>query len=441
MKRKPPRRKHTPPAAAPVTLTIEGLAFGGDGVARLDGKTVFVEDAYPGDTVRARYTVEKKTWARAVAFEIVEPSPYRRPAPCPFVADCGGCPWMELDYAEQLRWKRDAIASSLCRIGKIDVAVDEPLAAVAEYGYRARVRMGAIYKGSDLSFGFRRRRSDELIPVNRCAVANDKINTMIPAFAVACAQADIADRVTEVLFEAANPAHKGRVVATVKGQVDERMAERILKATDGAGGIRLVSTGGKREADAGELFLKMQVAEGATLRLGPGSFAQINPEQNRVLVATALDRAGPKADKTFLDLYCGAGNYAIPLALAGGAVTGVDVSDDNIRDARFNSGRAKVVTASFSKEDAAMAARDLAAGGLTFDTVVLNPPRAGAPDAVAHLAAIAKERIVYVSCSPPDLARDAKTLVGAGFALTRVTPVDLFPQTGHVETVALFEKE
>lgn len=421
-------------------MTIDGLAFGGDGVARLEGKAVFVGGAFPGDVVTARIVADKKTFAKAETVAVTAPSPHRRASQCPFVADCGGCPWMELAYAEQLRWKTDAVRQSLNRIGGVDIDVADTIPAPEEYGYRARVRLGARMDGDRLILGFHRRRSQTLAPVTRCAVANDRINEMMAAFPEAARAAGVADKIVEVALEAADPSLPGRAVVTMRGEVDAKRAEKLLAGLTGAAGVRLISTSGKQRADAGALELSMSVADDVRLSFGPEGFSQINPAQNKTLVATVVAWVEPAPERTIYDLYCGAGAYAIVCSLAGGAVTGVDLSKGNIRDAQRNGAANGALTAAFSCEDAAASARKTAEVGMRFDAAIVNPPRAGAPETVRALTRTVTDRIVYVSCSPPDLARDAKILGDEGFVLTKAQPLDLFPQTSHVETVALFTK-
>ena len=421
-----------------VELTVEGLAFGGAGVARAaDGVTVFVRGGYPGDVALARFGRRKKRWAEADAARIITPSPQRRQPVCPLAESCGGCPWMGFDYPAQLEWKRRIVRELFVRIGKLEVE-PEPAAGGTQTGYRARVRMRVTGDEKGAQLAFRRAASNALVPVRSCAVASGAVNAAIAQVnGCLAARPGFAAGVEEIEIEASG--HGGRVVVTPRGAGPSRGDMEALLAAGGAvrGGAVARDKG---PALYGDPYLETSLGEGVALRHGPGAFTQVNPEQNLVLIRRAMDMARPTPGTTALDLYCGIGNFSFPLALAGMAVTGVDSSKAAAEDAVYNRGRLGVSLADFTREDAVHAAARFAARELAFDAVILDPPRGGAAELIADAAKLARQRIVYISCDPPALARDAAALNQLGFAPRRLALVDMFPHTAHIESVLLMER-
>lgn len=417
---------------------MEGLAFGGAGVAHgPGGLTVFVRGGYPGDVALARFGRRKKRWAEADAARILTPSPQRREPVCPLAHVCGGCPWMGFDYAAQLEWKRRIVRELFARIGKLDVE-PEPVAGGAQTGYRARVRMRVTGDEKGAQLAFRRAASNALVPVRSCPVATDAVNALIGQVnGHLASRPGFAAGVEEIELEASG--HAGRVVITPRGGGPSRGEMEAMLAACAA--LRGAAVKGKnRPVTYGDPYLETSIGEGVALRHGPGAFTQINPEQNHVLIRRAREMARPAPGTTALDLYCGIGNFSFPLALAGMAVTGVDSSKAAVEDAVYNRGQLGMSLADFSSEDAARAAARYAARGLGFDAVMLDPPRGGAAELIGDAAKLARERIVYISCDPPALARDAAALARLGFAPVRLALVDMFPHTAHIESVLLMER-
>ena len=419
---------------APVVV-IDRLAAGGDGVGRIGAKVAFVPQTAPGDEVEVGVLEERRTWCRARVLRVLKPGPDRTPPPCPSFGSCGGCDWQHLTYEAQLAAKRSIVEDALRRIGHLDPpAIAPTLPSPLELGYRHRARLHVARRGAAAVFGFFRPGSHDVVPLEGCPVLH-------PAL----------DRLLAVLSEA------GRRQPSAFSRCREL---RIDTGWDGTA-VRLIPRGGQGEpvsitgAEA-QALRDMEAALGfrlllgdasrEPLPLGPGSealattgetFTQVNLRQNQALVDLAISLAGPVPGEEVLDLCCGLGNLALPLAARGVQVTGVDLDGQAILQARENArrlGRA----ATFVRDDAAAAVRALVGAGRRFPLVLLNPPRTGAREAVAALPALCPSRVVVVSCDPATLARDAAALAASGYALEDARPVDLFPQTAHVETVALF---
>ncbi len=389
---------------------------------------IFVPGAAPGDRVRVRVVEQHGNWARAVMLHRCAPGPAFREPPCPWVGACGGCPWQHVDYATQLAAKERNVRESLQRIAGVVALRPLPiLAAPAEWAYRHRIRP---HTDARHAVGYRRPRSHDLVEIGHCVIAEAAISAALPALRtlVASLATPIAD--VEVASNG-----RGAIVVDVaaRGRFAERDAatlEAWLRATPTVAGIGLRGRDWTRRF--GETNVTVRAAPDApptTQRLG--TFTQVNAAANRALVRTVVDLVGPGAP--VLDLFCGAGNLSLPLARVAASVVGVDQNPDSIADAAASAGAAALRNVRF---EAAAADRFVRRHGLAgASLVVLDPPRSGAAAVIAQLARLAPPRIVYVSCDPATLARDVRTLAGAGYAVDRMQPIDLFPQTEHVETV------
>lgn len=422
---------------APV-LVIDRLAAGGDGVGRSGAKVAFVPRTAPGDEVEVEVCESRRTWCRARVLRLLKPGPDRVVPPCPSFGSCGGCDWLHLGYPAQLTAKRSIVEDALRRIGHLDPpAIAPTLPSPLELGYRHRARLHIARHGGPSSFGFFRAGSHDLVPVGECPVLHPALNGVLgvlaetgrrqPSAFALCREARLDSgwdgAAVRLLFRGG------------RGEPAEipRAAARALREKAAARGIRLL----------------LDDTSGEPLALGPGpdalvttgeTFTQVNLRQNLTLVDLAIALAAPVAGEEVLDLCCGLGNLALPAAARGARVTGVDLDEQAVFQARENArrlGRA----AAFLRDDAGAAVRALAEAGRRFPLVLLNPPRTGAREAVAALPALSPARVVVVSCDPATLARDAATLAASGYLLDTARPVDLFPQTAHVETVALFRRD
>lgn len=419
------------------TLTVERLAAGGDGIGRIAGKVAFVPLTAPGDLVEVGQVEDRRTFFRARVRRVVRPSPDRVEPVCPAFGVCGGCSWQHLAYRAQLDAKRAIVAEALRRIGRItSAAVADTLPSPQAYGYRHRARLHAGRRDAAVVFGFFKAGSATLVPLEGCPVLHRALEATLRALARAGSR------------------HSAEFARCGEARADTDWSggavRLILRAPDGA---PLALSAGAAQTIREELAhcdvsLLCGDDTDKPLRLGPGAealvttgeaFTQVNLAQNRTLVATALELAAPRPGEETLDLYCGLGNLSLPLSAAGARVLGIDQDAASVRQAQENARRLGR-PADFAVGDAAAAARGLSASGRRFPLVLLNPPRTGARETVECLGALAPERIVLVSCDPATLARDAAALLAQGHHLEEARPIDLFPQTAHVETVALFSR-
>ncbi|MDO3376688.1 class I SAM-dependent RNA methyltransferase [Geoalkalibacter halelectricus] len=418
-------------------IRIESLAFGGSGVGRLGGKVVFVAGAVPGDEVRIRPVREKKHFMEAEILEVLVPSPDRRVPPCPVFGQCGGCQWQSLPYARQVFWKERIFADFLLRqVGVESQVMGSLLAAPNEWAYRSRVQFKCYQSPAGFVMGFYRRGSHFVIDVDHCPIAAAAINQALGLFRDWLSQSPCPEAIPQVDLAVDD---EGQVAAIVHClAADPRPLAAYLAPRVGEQGLALyVQTGRKHTLTQvqGPGRLCIHPLDASPLRLGypVGGFAQVNLAQNRRLVAELLQAVGSPTGLRVLDLFCGMGNFSLPLAAAGAAVVGVEDFAPAIVQAEDNS-LANGLTARFLCRPARQAlTQDLLRE--RFDLVVLDPPRSGAREVIPELLRMRPERIVYISCDPATLARDLKPLVHNGYQVRGARGIDLFPQTYHLESL------
>ena len=421
-------------------LCIDALAYGGSGVGRLDGKAVFVPLTAPGDQIRCRIVQDRKRYAEAEMVELLEAAPQRRVPPCPVFGDCGGCQWQHLPYGEQCRWKERIFAETLQRQARIEASVLRPLVpAPDEWGYRSRVQFKCRQTEGGFVMGFYRRGTHYVIDVASCPIAAPRLNEVLALFRRWLPESSCPQLVPQADMEVDD---EGRVRVTVHalGPAGPALAEYLRPLAEQAG-ISLYMQFGRKETllqVCGEEALHILPLGAGSLRLayGAGGFAQVNLEQNRQLVREVCSAAALTGQERVLDLFCGMGNFSLPLALQAGEVVGIENYAPAIRQAELNARVNGLSHTRFQSRPAEAAIRDVTTGN-AFDLVVLDPPRTGAYEVVRELLRMRPPRIIYVSCDPPTLARDLVPLLHGGYDVVSSRPFDLFPQTCHTESVTV----
>jgi 23S rRNA (uracil1939-C5)-methyltransferase len=410
-------------------LEVSALTHGPDAIARHDGKVIFVPGAAPGDRVRARVIGDRASYARAEVLDVISRGPVHRSPPCPWVTSCGGCAWQHVRYEAQLSAKARNVHEALARIAGVEARRELPIiAAPGEWTYRHRVR---LHVDGSRALGFLAPRSHRVVAIDSCAIADPALAATLPVARRAVGALTV--RVEEV--ELATNGRGGVVMLLTAAPGTAALSARDaatltgLVRDDGVVGLRV--RGRDLDRAFGDPTLSVASEPGApAVMLPAGSFTQVNPAANQLLVAAAVAMA-ERATRV-LDLFCGTGNLSLPLARRGLDVFGVD-RDRAAIAAAANAAKAEGVTAAFEADAADRFLRRQGCRGA--DLVVLDPPRGGAADVAAQLARLAPPTIVYVACDPATLARDVRTLADAGYVVDRVQPIDLFPQTPHVETV------
>jgi len=401
-------------AAAPeVEVDVAELAAGGDGVARVDGKVVFVAGAVPGDRLRVRIVEQHKSFARGAIAELIAAGADRVEPPCPLFreAACGGCQWQQLAYPAQVAAKAHIAAAALRRLVAAGLVIEPVTAPVPPYGWRRRARLHWVRRRrGEVIIGLHRPRSDRVVDLRACAQLEPALEAVL---------APLHDRLGPGLGGSGEielvAGGDGRVHVAVRGPCAPDAAAALVDA-GAVAGVRL----GRRVFGAAGVELE------AGVRGGAEQFAQASTDGNRALIELVDQASRPRDRLRVLELHAGSGNLTRVLADGAAEVVAVDRS---IPDPFPLAGvRAR-------RGDAAAETAALAAAGERFDLAVLDPPRTGDLTAVRALAELGPGRIVYVSCDPATLARDADVLVAAGYRPQRAWPVDLMPQTAHLEIV------
>ena len=432
-------------------VQIDRMSYGSAGVGRLaSGKTVFVEGAVAGDKALVEVQKDKKSFARAKALEIAEPSPERAQRPeC--TANCSGCPWRDLAYGAQLRAKRANVVDALVKNAGWDKSRAESLvgdarASKRQWGYRNKIELGC---GKDarglLALGFFREGTHELEAVPNCPAAVRPLQKLPKALSGALRYAlgeescglfrvgvrgSLRTKDVEVALWTTPGAFPRAVAAKTLNSACKPTSVVRVMAEEGA--ARKVK---KVEALSGKGCWEEQLCDQRFLVSAP-SFFQVNTAQAEELVGLVLEGLAAGPESYVADLYAGGGTFSIPLAAAGADVVAVEAAGSSVRDLRRNAERAGVQVEVVGGD----AARELPELG-QLDALVVDPPRAGlAAGVAASIAAAAPKRVAYVSCDPFTWARDVALLEREGYRLVSATPVDMFPQTYHIETVSIFER-
>lgn len=412
-------------------VEIERLAFGGSGIARKDGKVYFVKGGLPNDIVDIKVTSDKGKFAEAVIENIVEPSGDRVEPPCRVFHACGGCQLQNLSYPAQLREKENILRETLQRIGGIGHVPAEPISASpSEYGYRRRVVLSAWYFSGGWHIGFYREMSSANVEIDSCPVADGVINKAV-------------SRLSHVLSSIADPGYPlEKVYLSSDGaKAHITLLPRFKSAPASLGSLARhlkryeetenVSMSGGDEAEFELSF------SGLRFLTAPSVFTQSNTPVNEALIGTVLEWAGLRGTETVLDLYSGAGNFSIPLAASAKRVVSVEVNKRSAALAKRSAALNGLNNITYHIAPCEEYLRDEDPEVRPLDIAVLDPPREGAKEAVAGIARLAPEKVIYVSCDPATLARDVRMFGDSGYALERVKPFDMFPQTYHIESVSL----
>jgi 23S rRNA (uracil1939-C5)-methyltransferase len=444
----------------PVELTVDKVIKGGLGLGRLaDGQVVMVPRVLPGERVLVELRRQHKQYQEADLLEVLVPSPQRIPPVCPVYETCGGCDFQHATYDEQLRLKNGILGETLCRAGlcreeELADLLGAPLASPQTFGYRQRIRL-QVTQGVMGYFG---RHSHKLIPVFRCPLAGEGINSVLAAlFASREFQSLLSNASAIELLE--NPGHNSIILLihyTRKTRPGDHQAAKLICQALPLLEAVIFSVEGQAKGpcfnDTGEIPLSGLLVEFSlpgklcgqplTLGLEPGGFCQVNLGQNENCIKLLLEWTRGMQPTKALDLFCGMGNFSLPLAMQGWDVTGMDMQRSTIRSGVRNAETAGLGDrCRFSQESATKAARRMLAEKATFDCLLLDPPRSGCAELIPMLPGLGARRIIYISCDPATLARDLAGLIQAGYRLAEVRLVDMFPQTGHQETMARLERE
>ena len=424
---------------------IASLNHDGCGVGHCDGKVVFVDGALPGEEVRFRYVNRKRRFDTGVAQEILVPSPYRVEPRCAHFGICGGCRLQHLDPAQQLSAKEGVVREAFTHIARIECPEWAPPIAGPIFGYRRKARLGArvVDKKGGLLVGFRERRHSFITPLSLCHTLDARIGQRLVDLKAVMEGLSCPESIPQIEFAAGDEA-AALVFRHLRDLTDaDKQALAAFGDVHGlgiyaqAGGPETVQSIGGRAAP-----LRYALpAFGVEISFGPTDFIQVNGETNKAMVAQAVDWLRLDRESRVLDLYCGLGNFTLPMARRAAFVFAVEGAAALVDKGRANACHNGLDGIEYATADLDSTALADLLGNRSFDAALLDPPRTGALAAVQVLASRQVPRLVYVSCNPATLARDAQWLVqSGGYRLVRAGVVDMFPHTHHIEAMALFER-
>lgn len=423
----------TDPAKEELTLRIDSLTYGPYGVGRVGQRVIFVPLTAPGDEVEARIVEQKKNYIIGELTRLVKPSPLRQLPPCPYFGRCGGCPWQQIQYEGQLAAKAKSVEDALRRIGKLAGFELLPiLRSPQEYHYRLRIRLQA---DKHKRLGFHQAFSHALIEIDSCLIANPQLDRQL-SHAKEWTQT-LRTPIQQIEIVESNEEGHVLFVGQATGEFvfeDEQTSARFLGLHERIAGLILLGPGWRRSWGAGKIVIHPE--DGLRMEMDGEIFTQVNREGNSQLVRELLRWAELGDQDRVLELYCGAGNFTVPVARRSQRVVAVEGHPRSIKNARLNSRRNGLENISWIRSRVPSAIKQLQQKGERFSKIILNPPRSGAKRLEETLTSLGAEKILYVSCNPPTLARDLAALSKKGYKLTRVRPIDLFPHTFHVETLA-----
>ena len=431
--------------AEPAEAEVVDLAHDGRGVARVGGKTVFVDGALPGETVRFRVYKRRRMFDEAGLTEIVLASPHRVVPRCPHFGVCGGCSLQHLSADAQLEAKQRQLLDALERIGRATPErVLEPLGGPS-FGYRRRARLGVryVHKKGRVLVGFRERQKPYIADLERCEILIERFATLPADLAALIEEASIREQLPQV--EVAAGDQEAALVFRVMQTPSAADLERLRKFGERHAVAIYLQSGGLdtiRPLQQNPAPLSYAVDGGrVSLEFGPADFIQVNREVNAAMVDAAMRLLDPTPEDRVLDLFCGLGNFTLPLARRAAVVTGVEGDPALLEKARANASRNAIANVEFHVDDLFEPARFGTWAAGPYDLLLIDPPRAGALAIMERMAHWRPRRVVYISCHPGSLARDAGILIEAqGFRLVSAGVMDMFPHTTHVESVAVFER-
>ncbi len=424
-----------------VEVVIEKLVYGGSGLAHLvDGQTVFVPGVLPGERVRANIRKKRKGVLEASLVEVLAPSRDRINPPCTGEKQCTGATWPHIAYPAQLLLKEEVLLDSLKRTG--GMAPKQPLPILASPHpdhYRLRTQFNVRMKDQTQRIGFFRQGSYDLIEVTEAFLIHPLIDRVLTEIRKRVDRLPLLQEI-HINISPAGEAHLLLFTALTSYPSLYGFFSDLRTALPEVIGITGFANR-KKVFSLGKNQLTLDV-EGITLKATEGNFYQVNWEQNKNMVRTVLNFAELTGSETVLDLYCGIGNFSLPLARQAKTVIGIESGFSAIEDAKANAALNRITNTEFIADDMDKGLKMLLARKLRADVIVLDPPRAGATlKTLERVLAFVPKKIIYVSCNPSTLARDLKFFHLFGFRLDRLQPVDMFPYTYHIECVAEMVRE
>lgn len=430
----------------PVKVTIESFTHDGRGVAHVEGKAVFIDEALPGEELEFIYTDSRKDYAEGRVETLFTESPDRGEAACKHFGRCGGCSFQHVKDERQIVIKQSLLAEQFQRIGKVAISEFwEPIIG-PHWGYRRKARMGVKYvaKKGRVLVGFRERRNQFLAEIESCKVMHPIIGEKLMELSEMIGQLSVKDKIPQIevaigdqdcvlAFRVLEPAiDADKEIMRAFGQ-----QHNISMCLQSKGPDTIIPIEGEPEV----IPTYSLPDQGITFRFKPAMFTQVNYEINRKMVNRVMQEMDFNAQDSVLDLFCGLGNFTLPIATKAGHVVGIEGDQPLINHAKENAVSNNISNVEFYAADLSKDVSEQAWARQKYNKVMLDPSRAGASEVLQHLKKWNPELVMYVSCNPSTLARDAGILVNdLGYTLVKAGVMDMFPQTGHVESIALFKR-
>jgi len=413
-----------------VKTRIEGISHRGEGVARIDGKAMFIPYTLPGEEVQVELIKEQKRFGRGRMTDILTVSPDRIKPVCPAYYECGGCAYQHISYEGELALKTRVVRDTLKRLGGLETEVMPFIGMKNLWRYRNKVVWHTALVNGKIALGFFRESSHDLVPLHGCTLIHEDIEHI---------QNSLADNLTELKvkpgtnFSLRRSSANGEMSLLVDGNCDSKALVDWAALLPQKLSVHVVQ-GNKFKTLYGKPFLEERLC-GLTFRVSPPAFLQVNHEQTEKLYGLIYEYAALNGGEAVLDAFCGIGTIALSLAGHVSKVTGVEINPNAIEDAKQNAAINSIDNAEFYTGPCEEVITKL---NQQYALVILDPPRAGCKeDTIKAIVEANPKKIIYVSCNPSTLARDLKIFVAAGYNIIRVQPVDMFPRTYHVETVVL----
>ncbi len=446
------RRRQRRPNLPPQEMLVTRLSHEGRGIAtHEDGKVVFVDFALPGERVTVNITEQQRKYDEAEVLEVHEASADRVMPACPHFGVCGGCSLQHMDRAAQIRFKQSVLAEHLQHFGGLQPEQWLPPLVDDNVAYRRKARLGVRYviKKEKLLVGFRERKAGYLAEMSECHVLDERIGHSITALRDMITTLDGRDHLPQIEVAAGDPTQNDPQLALIFRHLQvlsDRDRDIIRDFCQQRGWHCYLQPAGYDsvhriwpEDGDNRLYYHLPAFD-LRLAFHPNDFTQVNAAINTRMVSLALKLLEPQATERVLDLFCGLGNFTLPLATCAAEVVGVEGSQEMVERGAENARANGLSNVSFYAHDLTQDVSGLPWAQAGFDKVLIDPPRSGALEVLPHVIKLAPTRIVYVSCNPATLARDAGELAQAGYVLTQAGVMDMFTHTTHVESIAVFER-
>jgi 23S rRNA (uracil1939-C5)-methyltransferase len=421
-----------------VQVPIDSVAFKGYGVARIHGKVVFVPYTVTGDKAWIEVIEEKKKYSMGRLIQIVESSPARVTPPCPYFGSCGGCQWQHIDYSAQGELKKEILGDLLKRLGRLkEIPSIRVVLSPKPYHYRIRIQL----KVKGKAMGYCQEKSHQIVDIDRCPISHPLVNQIIQKLR---REFDVLSVMKEIEINVSPEEGRGIILFHPHSydQQIEYFTKKFLQSEPILRGIAIAEKDGYHLFGDPTLNFTIPLSQEREkrelkLRISPGSFSQVNLEQNQTLIQIVLQFSEVNKEDRVSDLYAGVGNLTLPLAMGAKEVSGIEENRMAVEDARFNAERNGIKNCDFM--DGRVEDISLNWKKETSDLVVLDPPRTGCKTILDQVIRWKPKKIIYVSCEPTTLARDLRLFSERGFSLQRLSLIDMFPQTYHMEVVGLLQ--